>query len=77
MIQNVKIGQEVLLFTMDGTGSPYIIRGYVSGALSKNIAGAKYIFQIQTSHGTIWRLASELWASVQDIKDDLENLVEE
>ena len=77
-MKQIKIGQEVILFTLDGIGNPTIIKGNVIGALSKSTAIGKYIYQISTKHnGTIYRLGTELWESLEALKEDLINLMED
>ena len=77
MIAKVKLGQEVLLFVLDGIGSPTVIKGTVCGCLKKDTAISKWIYQIQTANGIIYRLPSELWESVEALKNDIENFVED
>ena len=76
MITKVKLGKEVLLFVLDGIGSPTVIKGTVCGCITKDLAMSKRIYQIQTANGLIYRLPSELWESVEALKNDIENFVD-
>lgn len=77
MVDKVKLSKPVYIFVADQMGNPYIVRGIVQGAFMRPSAIGQWLYCIHTdSYGMVYRLQTEMWESVEDIKNDLENLVE-
>lgn len=71
-----KFGEEVFIYTDFENGLPRIEKGRVCGAIeAQGIYSFKYCVN---AHGTLYyRLPDAIYKSIDEIKDELTNLLEE
>lgn len=72
-----KLKSNVYIVVCASAGSINILKGVVTGVRRIPSSIGEWLFSIETCNGTYERFHTEIWESVEEIKNDLEKFVVE
>lgn len=71
-----KMNEQVYIFAEFSNGLPHVLKGRVCGVV-KGAGIYEYVYQIETAGTLYFRFPDTIFRSVDEIKDELNNLVVE